>query len=267
MCERIESLKNFIANYDSVIIAFSGGVDSTFLAKVAGEVVGIKVLLITATSSTYPQREYEEAVRLAQEMNLTHRTIVSEEIDYPGFSTNPPDRCYHCKKELFRKIHQIASSEGYAVVFDGSNIDDTKDYRPGFKALSELGTVSPLREMNFTKDEIRKYSTRLGLPTADKPSFACLASRFPYGEEITYEKLKRVGDAEEAIRSLGFKQFRVRSHKDLARLEFSPSEMESAWDMRNELERACRKTGFVFVALDLLGYRTGAMNETLTLLT
>ncbi|MBD3319766.1 MAG: ATP-dependent sacrificial sulfur transferase LarE [Chitinivibrionales bacterium] len=260
---RLEKLKEIIGSYPSAAIAFSGGVDSTFLAKVAGEVLGENVLLITARSSTYPEFEFEESRQLARKLGLTQRVIVSKEIDIPGFADNPPDRCYHCKKELFGELRHIAEEQGIAVVFDGSNADDMLDYRPGRKALSELGIRSPLCEAGLTKDDIRNLSREMKLVTAEKPSCACLASRFPYGEKITCEKLARVGKAESSVRKLGFIQFRVRSHGDLARVEIAPSEMEKAWSKRNEIDTACRDAGYTYAALDIRGYRTGAMNEIL----
>lgn len=261
--DKLRQLREIIGSVESAIIAFSGGVDSTFLAKIAGEVLANKVLLITATSSTYPQRELEESVQLAKLMNMAHRVITSEELEIEGFSDNPPDRCYYCKSELFSKMVKIASDENYQVVFDGSNIDDLSDYRPGRRALKDLGIRSPLCEAGLKKDEIRKYSEQIGLQTASKPTFACLASRFPYGEKITREKLDRVGTAEDALFTMGFRQFRIRSHGDLARIEIASEEMEKAWGLKNELNTICKDAGFTYVALDLRGYRTGAMNEVL----
>lgn len=260
-----DRLKQIIAGYPSAVIAFSGGVDSTYLARVAADVLGReKLLLITATSSTYPFFELEESKRLAADLGLRQRIVVSEETDIPGFTSNPPDRCYYCKSELFRLIREIAAQDGFAVVFDGSNADDVHDFRPGRRALRELGIVSPLCDAGLGKDAIRALSRELGLPTADKPSYACLASRFPYGEEITREKLDRVGRAEQGLRELGLSQFRVRSHGDLARIELSQSDMDRGWRLRGELERVCRNAGYVYVAIDVRGYRTGAMNEALS---
>ena len=257
-------LKKIIGQYSSAVIAFSGGVDSTFLAFAAKEVLGDNVLLITATSSTYPFYELEEAKKLAKILQLKHKIIVSEEIDIPNFSDNPPDRCYYCKGELFTLINQIAQEGSYDAVFEGSNVDDRSDFRPGRKAIKEKGIISPLNEAELSKKEIRNYSKQFKLPTADKPSYACLASRFPYGESITKEKLDRVGGAELALRELEFHQFRVRSHGDLARIELSGDEMEKGWKMRSQLVTLCKKAGFVFVSIDLQGYRTGAMNEALS---
>jgi pyridinium-3,5-biscarboxylic acid mononucleotide sulfurtransferase len=261
----LKSLKDIIGRYRSVVVAFSGGVDSTFLARVCRDTLGPgHVLLITATSSTYPFFELQEAKDLAVTLQLPHRVIVSEETDIPGFADNPPDRCYYCKSELFKLITHIASQEGYEAVFDGSNFDDTRDHRPGRRALKELGVVSPLCDATFTKEQIRALSREMGLSTADKPSYACLASRFPYGERITPEKLQRVGKAEQAIRTLGLGQFRVRSHGDQARVELAPERMDEGWAQRAQIEVMCREAGFTFVAIDTRGYRTGAMNEALS---
>jgi len=261
----LEDLKRIISRHKSAVIAFSGGVDSTFLARVCADMLGREhVLLVTATSSTYPFTELEESKALAATLGLRQRVITSEETAIPGFAANPPDRCYYCKSELFRLIKHIAEQEGFSAVFDGSNADDTRDYRPGRRALKELGIESPLCDAGMTKEEIRALSRQLGLPTADKPSYACLASRFPYGEQITREKLDRVGKAEEGIRRLGLGQLRVRSHGDLARIELDPARIDDGWKMRAQLERICRDSGFTFVAIDTRGYRTGAMNEALS---
>jgi uncharacterized protein len=265
MQEKLDRLIAIIKQYQSAVIAFSGGVDSTFLASVAGEVLEKRVLLVTASSSTYPREEQAEAEKIAIAMGLPHRVIVSEETEIEGFADNPPERCYYCKRELFSKIVAIAKQEGYSVVFDGSNADDVRDYRPGRKAVAEAGVISPLCLANLTKQEIRAFSKQRGLRTADKPAYACLASRFPYGEKITVPKLDRVGRAEQELRRMGLRQFRVRSHQDLARVEVSPSEFEFAWGNRDQISAICKTAGFVFAAMDLDGYRTGAMNEALGL--
>jgi len=264
MEEKLVILKAGLIKFKSAVIAFSGGVDSTFLARIAKEVYGDNLLLITATSSTYPFYELEEAESLASLLGIKHRIIVSEEIEIPGYADNPPDRCYYCKSELFGKIRYIGIKEGYEAVFDGSNADDLKDFRPGMKAKQEKGVISPLAESGFTKNDIRYFSAKLNLPTATKQSYACLASRFPYGERITKEKLDRVGGAEFEIRKLGFTQFRIRSHENLARLEFIPSEMDKAWRMKNKLTEICRKSGYNYITIDLTGYRSGSMNELLS---
>lgn len=262
---KLEHLEQFIGSYDSALIAFSGGVDSTFLAKVAAGVLEKRVLLITVTSCTYPASELEHALRLAKQLNMRHEVIVSEELDIPGFAQNAPDRCYHCKHELFSRLTERAQRDGIAAVFEGSTMDDLDDYRPGRRAVREWGVISPLLEVQLTKNEIRAYSAELNLETATKPSYACLASRFPYGEEITRKKLLRVGTAEEKLKALGLRQFRVRSHADVARVEVAPQEMNHAWELHADIDSACRLSGFTYVALDLKGYRTGAMNEALTL--
>jgi pyridinium-3,5-biscarboxylic acid mononucleotide sulfurtransferase len=261
--EKLSHLKNIIKDFKSAIVAFSGGVDSTFLARIAGECLDGKVLLVTATSSTYPVSELEDSKKIAVFLGLPQRIIESEELDIPGFSENSPQRCYFCKKTLFSHICEIAKKEGFPVVFDGANFDDRNDYRPGGKAAKELGIRSPLSEAGLTKNEIREISQHLGLPTAKKPSLACLASRFPYGEVITKEKLNRVDEAEKAMRDMGFIQFRVRSHGDVARIELSEDEIETGWAKRASLQAICKKAGFIFVAIDVQGYRTGAMNEVL----
>ncbi|MCF6095591.1 ATP-dependent sacrificial sulfur transferase LarE [Thermovorax subterraneus] len=262
--EKLKKLKDMIKNLGSVIVAFSGGVDSTFLLKVCLDVLGKEnVLAVTARSSTYPSRELEEAKELAKSFGANHEIIVSEELEVPGFSENPPERCYYCKKELFGKLVKIARERGFNFVLDGSNADDTGDFRPGMKAKDELGVISPLKEAGLTKAEIRALSQKMGLPTWNKPSFACLASRFPYGERITEEKLNRVGKAEDLLNELGFIQYRVRNHADLARIEVSPEEIERFFErsLREKVVAEFKKLGFVYVSLDLIGYRTGSMNE------
>ncbi|HEX2921832.1 MAG TPA: ATP-dependent sacrificial sulfur transferase LarE [Bacteroidales bacterium] len=264
MEEKLVVLKSILNKFNSAVIAFSGGVDSTFLARIAKDVYSDRLLLITATSSTYPFYELEEAKSLAIFLGIKHMIIVSEEIDIPGYADNPPDRCYYCKSELFGKIKHIASKEGYEAIFDGSNADDLRDFRPGIKAKQEHGIVSPLAETGFTKSDIRQFSKELNLPTATKQSYACLASRFPYGEKITKMKLDRLGVAEFKLRKLGFTQFRIRSHDNLARLEFIPFEMDKAWRIRDLLTEICRESGFNYITIDLTGYRTGSMNEVLS---
>jgi uncharacterized protein len=264
MVEKLTDLNNRLKEYKSAVIAFSGGVDSTFLARIAKDIYGDNLLLITATSSTYPFYELDEAKSLALSLGIKHRIIVSEEIDIPGYADNPPDRCYYCKSELFGKIKYIATREGYAAVFDGSNADDLKDFRPGMKAKQEKGVISPLAETGFTKLDIRHFSAELNLPTAAKQSYACLASRFPYGEKITRVKLDRLAMAEFEVRKLGFTQFRIRSHENLARFEFIPAEMDKAWELRSRLTEICKTSGFNYSTIDLTGYRTGSMNEVLS---
>jgi uncharacterized protein len=250
---------------EGCVIGFSGGVDSTFLFAVAAEVLGERALAVTATSETYPERELREAKNLAARIGGRHRVIVSEELDIPGFAENPKDRCYHCKKELFTKLRAVAEEEGLPHVVDGSNVDDRGDYRPGRRALRELGIRSPLEEAGLSKADIRELSRAMSLPTWDKPALACLSSRFPYGTRITRENVSQVGRAEEALRDLGLRVLRVRHHGDVARIELGPDEfLRVVNGLRDEVLRRVKGSGYTYVALDLQGYRTGAMNETLT---
>jgi uncharacterized protein len=264
--EKYELLKDIIEKKKSAAIAFSGGVDSTFLLRVAKEVLEDKLIAVTATSSTYPERELKEAIKYSEDIGVTHIIISSEELDIEGFASNPKNRCYYCKKELYTKINNIASANGVDYVFDGSNLDDTEDYRPGMQAAKELYVVSPLKEAGLTKNDIRDLSKELGLPTWNKPSFACLSSRFPYGNKITLPKLNMVDKAEQFLLDIGLTQVRVRHHGEIARIEVEPSERENFFDIEvmNRIGNEFKKIGFTYVTLDLLGYRTGSMNEGLS---
>jgi uncharacterized protein len=246
-----------------VAVAFSGGVDSTFLLRAAHDVLGEKAVAVTARSATYPEREFREAADFAAEYGIRHIVITSEELEVEGFSDNPLNRCYLCKNELFQKIKDIAADNNIGYVAEGSNYDDLGDYRPGLKAVAEHGIVSPLREAQLTKAEIRELSKRLGLKTWDKPSFACLSSRFPYGEKITLEKLQKIDKAEQFLLDSGFKQVRVRYHGDIARIEIAENEFPKLLENENreKIYKAFREIGFLYSALDLKGYRTGSMNE------
>ena len=264
--EKYELLKDIIEKKESAAIAFSGGVDSTFLLRVAKEVLGDRLIAVTATSSTYPERELKEAIKYSEDIGVKHIIISSEELEIEGFASNPKNRCYYCKKELYTKINNIASANGVGYVFDGSNIDDTGDYRPGMQAAKELDVVSPLKEAGLTKNDIRDLSKELGLPTWNKPSFACLSSRFPYGNKITLPKLNMVDKAEQFLLDMGITQVRVRHHGEIARIEVEPSEREKFFDIEvmNRIGNELKKIGFTYVTLDVLGYRTGSMNEGLS---
>ena len=262
---KLERLRERLRVIGGAVVAFSSGVDSTFLLRVAHEELGDRVVAATARSHSFPNRELDEATAFCRAEGVRHVVIDSEELDIPGFAENPPDRCYHCKKELFGKLLAFARDNGLAAVLEGSNIDDDGDYRPGRRAIRELGIVSPLHEAGLTKTEIRALSRKMGLPTSDKPSFACLASRFPYGERITVRGLERVEKAEQWLLDAGWglTQLRVRSHGDLARIEVPPADIPRLAARASEIAAAFKDLGFAYVTLDLLGYRTGSMNETL----
>lgn len=263
--EKFQLLKDIIKEKGSAAVAFSGGVDSTFLVKVAYEVLGESLIAVTATSSTYPERELKEAIKYAKDMGVKHIIISSEELDIEGFASNPKNRCYFCKKELFTKIRDVALENGVKYVFDGSNLDDNGDYRPGMQAARELEVISPLKQAGLTKNDIRELSKELGLPTWDKPSFACLSSRFPYGHKITLPKLKMVDQAEQFLLDMGIKQVRVRHHGEIARIEVAPEEREQFFniELMDKIGNKFKEIGFTYVTLDMLGYRTGSMNEVL----
>jgi uncharacterized protein len=261
LADKLDGLEQILVGLESAVVAFSGGVDSSCLLAVAVKVLGSRTLAVTATSETYPERELLEARSLAGQLGARHREVVSEELDIPEFKHNPRNRCYYCKKELFGKLREIADREGLAYVLDGTNLDDRGDHRPGRQAAEELGVRSPLEEAGFTKSDIRELSRYLGLPSWDKPAFACLSSRFPYGTAITSERVGQVGRAEEALRQLGFRVLRVRYHDTVARLELGPEEFALATGaLREKVIQIVTESGFTYVAVDLQGYRTGSMN-------
>ncbi len=261
--DKLKQLRRRIEKLGSLAVAYSGGVDSTFLLKVAHDVLQDQVLAVTARSSTYPEREFKEAAEFTRNAGIRHIVIQSEELEIEGFTNNPPNRCYLCKYELFSKIKDVAVKYHIQYIAEGSNIDDLGDYRPGMQAIKELGIINPLKDVGLGKDAIRKLSKQMGLSTWDKPAFACLASRFPYGEKITKEKLAMVDKAEQHLLNLGFKQVRVRHHGDTARIEVAESERPKFFNLElmDKIYKQFQEIGFAYTALDLKGYRTGSMNE------
>lgn len=262
---KYDRLKAMLRTMKSALVAFSGGVDSTFLLKVSHDVLGDNVLAVIAESETYPKREKEEAIRLAEALGVRFRVIRTKELANPDFTKNPPERCYFCKSELFKKLKEIAEEEGLAQVLDGANFEDSGDYRPGAQAGLELGVRSPLKEVELVKQEIRELSRDLGLPTWNKPAMACLSSRFPYYTEIEKNALNRVEKAEESLRAIGFSQLRVRHHGSIARIEVDVKDLPRFLEpeTRKRIIEELKELGYGYVTLDLAGYRTGSMNEPL----
>lgn len=261
---KLNQLQKILTQYHRLVVAFSGGVDSAFLLKVAAMVLSPENLLaITARGPFFPAWEAEEATALAAGAGAHHLVVEFDVLSAPQVAPNPPDRCYHCKKALFQNLVNIAQDRGFTLIADGANQDDIQDFRPGARATRELGIVSPLKEAGLSKDDIRLLSAQLKLPTWDKPSFACLASRIPYGQAITQEKLKMVETAEDFLRSLGFRELRVRHHGEVARIEVGSSERSRFFDevFMDKVDRELRQIGFAFAALDLRGFRSGAFNH------
>jgi uncharacterized protein len=261
--EKYDRLLALLEGLDSVLVAYSGGIDSTLLAFAAHAVLGERCCAVLATSDTYPENDAADARSLARQLGFRLLEVETCELADPNFTANTSDRCYHCKTELFGLLRRVADVQGLAHLADGSNFDDLSDHRPGRRAASELGVLSPLAVVGLTKLEIRELARDLGLPNWNKPSMACLASRFPYGERITDAGLGRVSTAEKRLRELGIVQFRVRAHGQVARIEIAPDELQTSWELRDRIADAMRDAGFTYAAIDLDGYRTGSMNEVL----
>lgn len=266
LLNKYNKLKEYIKEKEAVAVAFSGGVDSTFLLYAALETLGEKALAITAVIHSVPESELKESQEFCEQLGIRQICLRHNELEIPGFAENPVNRCYICKKALFSQIIKTANENGITAILEGSNLDDNGDYRPGLMAISELKVLSPLREVGFTKKEIRELSGYFNLSTWNKPSAACLSSRIPYGDVITEEKLKRIEKSEQYLHELGFIGCRVRLHSDVARIELPPAMMEKMFDsdIRNLVYEKLVDYGFKYVALDLKGYRTGSLNETIT---
>jgi pyridinium-3,5-biscarboxylic acid mononucleotide sulfurtransferase len=261
--EKYDALREIVAALGSALVAYSGGVDSTLVLKVAGDTLGTRAIAATGLSDTYPEEEMDEARQLSEELGVEHIHVRTMELTDPRYASNNSQRCFFCKTELYSRLSAVARERGIAWVVDGTNADDLGDHRPGMRAASNWNVRSPLVEAQLGKREIREISAELGLRTWNKPSFACLSSRFAYGDPITVEKLSMVADAERALRNLGFRGFRVRHHDSVARIELDPADMPHAIELRDEIASAMRDVGYTYAALDLAGFQSGSMNALL----
>lgn len=261
--DKLENLKKILTHLKSLVIAFSGGVDSTFLAKVASDVLHDKIILCTAVSETYTDSELQKATDNANRFGAKHIIIETEELDNPNFASNPYNRCYYCKSELFSKLNKIKEEFGFNYVADGATLDDLADFRPGRQAAAECGVVSPLKDAGLKKSDIRYYSQKLGLNTWDAPALACLSSRIPYGTPISKDILTKIKLGEDIMRSQNFKIFRVRHHDNIVRIEVAKEEIEKLLnsEIREKITNELKKIGYIYITMDLDGYRTGSMNE------
>ena len=263
IAQKHQALKDHLAQYSSAVVAFSGGIDSSLVAYVAGEVLGEKAIAITSASASLKRKDLELAERLAVDWGIQHKVIVTDELSKPEYRANPTNRCFHCKTSLYTYLDDIARQDNIEVVLNGTNLDDLGDHRPGLIAAENFEVRSPLAECGFHKADIRALANELGLENAEKPQAACLSSRFPYGTHITKELLAQVESAEDVLSDHGFTQFRVRHHNEVARLEIPAADLQRAVALHAELERDIKACGYTFVALDLGGFRSGSLNQTL----
>jgi pyridinium-3,5-biscarboxylic acid mononucleotide sulfurtransferase len=265
--KKVSKLKNYLGSIDSAIIAFSGGVDSTFLLKIASDILKNKVMAVTAKSPTFTQTELKDSKTIARQLKVKQVIIQTGELSNKSFTANDRERCYYCKNELLGLFSKYAKKNNFRYIFDGSNYEDADDWRPGAKAVKKWGVISPLKEAGLTKDEIRIASKELGLSTWDKPAAACLASRIPYGTKITEDLLQKISSAESVLKKLGFRQVRVRHHGNIARIELQALDMHKILDIKikNTVIKALKELGYLYITLDIEGYTTGSMNKTLEL--